>query len=105
MRHFPDGAGVRQVSRNGGRLPSWRRDGKELFYIENRTLVGVSVETNGMLKLGTVRRLASGPGLNEVSLSAYFYADQMYAVSDDGRNVLFSRDRRYDWYSGNPSSR
>jgi serine/threonine protein kinase/Tol biopolymer transport system component len=34
VRPFPSGAGQVKVSRNGGREPRWRRDGKELFYLE-----------------------------------------------------------------------
>ena len=34
VRPFPSGAGQVKVSSNGGREPRWRRDGKELFYLE-----------------------------------------------------------------------
>ncbi len=34
VRPFPSGAGKTKVSSNGGREPRWRRDGKELFYVE-----------------------------------------------------------------------
>jgi serine/threonine protein kinase len=37
-----------QVSSNGGRVPRWRRDGKELFYIgPENTIVAVEVEGKG----------------------------------------------------------
>jgi dipeptidyl aminopeptidase/acylaminoacyl peptidase len=34
VRPFPSAAGKTKVSNNGGREPRWRRDGKELFYVE-----------------------------------------------------------------------
>jgi Tol biopolymer transport system component len=90
VRRFPDGSEVRQISVNGGRLPSWRKDGKELFYLQGKTLVAVPIKDDkGVLTIGDTRPLFDSPSLTEVRLSAYFYADLMYAVSDDGQRVLF----------------
>jgi Tol biopolymer transport system component len=46
VRPFPGTGGKRKVSTAGGKLPSWRRDGRELFYfaLDNRLMaVPVSV--------------------------------------------------------------
>ena len=42
---FPEGGRRLTVSGNGGRQPRWRRDGKELFYVQGNTLIAVSVST------------------------------------------------------------
>ena len=89
MRHFPDGSGARQISLNGGTRPSWCKNGKELFYLEEDSLLAVPVATNPALSIGQPRRLFKNPGLREVSLSAGFYSDAMYGVSADGRRFLF----------------
>ena len=89
VRRFPDGSGVRQISVNGGRLPSWRKNGKELFYLENDSLVSVSVTTKPAFSIGGMRRLFKNPGLAEIRLSAYYFADPMYGVSTDGQRFLF----------------
>jgi Tol biopolymer transport system component len=89
VRHFPDGGGTRRVSVYGGRLPSWRKDGRELFYLEGTTLVSVTVATRPVLTIGEMRRLFTSPGLTRVQLSAGFYADAMYDVAADGQRFLF----------------
>ena len=47
MRSFPTGEGKWRVSTNGGTAPRWRRDGKELFYVERKKLMAVSVTADG----------------------------------------------------------
>ena len=45
VRPFPFAPGKWQISSNGGRLPRWRRDGKELYYLDaNLKLVAVPVK-------------------------------------------------------------
>jgi serine/threonine protein kinase len=46
---FPPSGKLSQVSTAGGIDPYWRRDGKELFYIEGKRLMAVDVETNGQI--------------------------------------------------------
>jgi len=55
ITHFPDGAGKRQASTDGGLSPRWRGDGKELFFIapQTRDLLSISVAPEGAgLQLG-----------------------------------------------------
>lgn len=73
---FPEGTGKLRVSRNGGEAPRWSRDGRELFYIEGRTLVAVPVATNPFLSLGPARRLFEDPSLQDPILSAPFEVSQ-----------------------------
>src|ERR1051325_505675 len=46
VRPFPAGGGKWQVSTNGGRVPMWRQDGKELFFWTTDGAV-MSAEVNG----------------------------------------------------------
>ncbi len=78
-RRFPDGSGKRQISVNGGTSPSWRRDGKELFYLEEDTLVVVSVATEPRLAIGGTRRLFTNSSLANG-----------YAPSADGQRFLLA---------------
>jgi Tol biopolymer transport system component len=45
VRDFPNGAKKWRISANGGALPRWRRDGKEIFYMGARRLFAVSAAT------------------------------------------------------------
>jgi eukaryotic-like serine/threonine-protein kinase len=83
VRRFPDGSGVWQISANGGRQPSWRRDGKELFYVEGDTLASVSVATKPDFSIGETRRLFKSAFLTEVSGPGY-------GVSADGQRFLLA---------------
>ena len=51
VRSFPDGGGKQQVSVNGGGGPRWSQAG-EIFYVENTTLVAVTVSTGPTLAVG-----------------------------------------------------
>jgi Tol biopolymer transport system component len=82
----PSGAGGKwQVSKNGGFVPLWRRDGKELFYFvpsPNMTkfmAVGIQVGSGG-IEIGPPRELFSAPTLNVHSRS--------WAVTSDGQRFL-----------------
>jgi len=39
-------AGKWQISSGGGQQPLWRRDGKELFYLESNTIMAVDIDTS-----------------------------------------------------------
>jgi eukaryotic-like serine/threonine-protein kinase len=67
ITHFPDGAGKRQVSTDGGVSPRWRGDGKELFFIapQARELWSISVAPQGAgLQLGTPHVLFPAQGVS-----------------------------------------
>ena len=44
---FPNPGGKWQVSTNGGSLPVWSRDGKQLFYIRSGKLIAVDIKGTG----------------------------------------------------------
>ena len=72
-----------QVSANGGAYPRWRRDGKELFYVDPEDqFVAVGVETKGTsFSLGEARPLFR---------ENFFRAASPYDVSSDGQRFLIN---------------
>ncbi len=73
-----------QISTNGGILPRWRADGKELFYVEFGTvnLMSVQVEAGETLNAGIPRSLFDAP------IRSSF--DYEYCVSEDGQRFLLN---------------
>jgi eukaryotic-like serine/threonine-protein kinase len=45
VKSYPENAGRRQISTNGGREPLWRGDGRELFFLADDTVMAVDVHT------------------------------------------------------------
>ena len=84
VRPFPDGEGKWQVSENGGVQPRWRRDGKELYYVQprpRRTLVAVSVALTPSFSVGPAMRLFEDPSLGSGE-------PPTYDVSADGQRFV-----------------
>ncbi|HSA93155.1 MAG TPA: protein kinase [Terriglobales bacterium] len=70
-----------QISSGGGRWPVWRRDGKELFYLNlDRQLMAVSVQLGLKLQTGTPRAL--------FPLPRNFAFDNGFDATEDGRQLL-----------------
>jgi eukaryotic-like serine/threonine-protein kinase len=87
VRRFPDGASQR-VSANGGGIPIWRRDGKELFFqSRSGTLTSVAVrETESRLEIGPPQPLF------DLRLSdAQLPFRRKYDVSPDGERFVVIR--------------
>ena len=59
--NFPEGGGKWQVSEYGGGQPRWSDDGKELFYVEENTLIAVEVSTAPGFSTGRATRLFEDP--------------------------------------------
>jgi Tol biopolymer transport system component len=73
-----------RVSTDGGFAPRWRRDGRELFYVDdNRRLMAVPVLSTAPPRLGAPVALF-GSGLEEAT-------DRQYDVFPDGRRFLLNR--------------
>ncbi len=74
---FPDGGDKWQVSTEGGCQPRWRRDGKELFYVELGTssLMSVAVTTTPSFRAETPKRLFTDAGLSGSSANYDVAAD------------------------------
>ena len=81
---FGGGQGKWQVSANGGTMPSWSKDGKELYYFDpTNSLFAVPVNSAGnALQFGTPERLVSNWTVPSVPL---------YDVSPDSKKILLDR--------------
>jgi hypothetical protein len=84
VQPFPEGGRKATVSSAGGIQLRWRRDGKELLYVDRSgALVAVPVSTSPSFSLGTAKRLFEPPGIN-----GYFKIPPQYDISADGQRFL-----------------
>jgi eukaryotic-like serine/threonine-protein kinase len=84
IQSFPQPGAKQRVSPEGGRIPRWSHDGRQLFYLSSsgNTLMSVSVQTSGgLLNLGVPESLF------EVNLLGGT-AEGEYAVSSTGRFLV-----------------
>jgi serine/threonine protein kinase len=81
---YGGGQGKWQVSANGGQVPRWSADGKELFYFdENQSILSVPVkEAGGALEFGAPQIVVS----QWTVLTFPFYS-----ISPDGKRLLLER--------------
>jgi len=81
---FPAGGAKWQVSTSGGLNPKWRRDGKELFFLDpadNMMVVNITT-SGGTVRLGTPNTLFHAAGLqNQLGT---------YSVAADGKKFLIN---------------
>lgn len=83
IQHVPRTGGKWQVSVSGGAGPSWRRDGKELYYLApDKKLMAVDIRING----SSIEAGIPIP-LFETTVDTYA-APNRYASSIDGRRFL-----------------
>ncbi len=88
VRDFPAGSRKWQVSNHGGRLPLWRRDGRELFYLTpDGTLTAVPVTLSATFEFDTPQALF-GTGLRPTLPDVWF---NQYAAARDGQRFLLNR--------------
>jgi hypothetical protein len=82
VRPFPDTkSAIRPVSVTGGLLPQWSRDGRELFFIDERNdLIAAPVLTGSAFATGALKRL--------FSMTPY---DRVFEVGLDGSRFLMTR--------------
>ena len=83
VEEFPVRGGKSQVSTAGGVQPRWSRDGKELFYVEDGSLIAVSVTTRPNFSIGARRRLFQSSGLRITPSHL-----PNYDVSSDGQRFV-----------------
>ncbi len=91
VQGFPSGTGKWQVSANGGQSARWRRDGRELFYmnVPGGMLVAMDVKADAStFEMGTPRELFN-TGLSQPA--AHLGRYHPYAVSPDGQRFLIPR--------------
>jgi hypothetical protein len=58
---FPDPGPRIPISADGGSMPLWSRDGRELFYCQGDRLMAVSLTPGATLTVGPPRLLHEGP--------------------------------------------
>src|SRR5262249_22733900 len=80
----------RQVSVGGGRIPAWRRDGSELFYLaRSGMLMAVRMKTSaGRIEVGDPQALFPLQPGNEGEIDVFRYP---YDVAPDGQRFLVIR--------------
>ena len=84
VQNFPPSGGKWQISTAGGAEPQWRADGKELFFIQNKTLMTVEI--------------ASGPGRFEAGIPKPLFEAQFAGGSTAGTATWFRpTDRNSSW--------
>ncbi len=88
VRDFLGGSHKWQISNQGGLLPHWRPDGRELFYLTpDGTLMAVTVKPGATFKFGTPQALFE-TGL-QLAMSQIW--TNQHAVARDGQRFLFNR--------------
>jgi Tol biopolymer transport system component len=89
VRDFPAGSHKWQVSNQGGLLPRWQSDGRELFYLTpDGTIVAVPVNLSGTFEFGTPQALF-GTGIRLMPLHKTWM--NQYAAARDGQRFLLNR--------------
>ena len=90
MRSVGDGDTKRVVSTAGGDNPRWRADGRELFYVQEQTLMSVSLQRPGSVEFGLPAKLFDGA---PVGIPSPVPNGSSYDVSADGQQfILIVRD-------------
>ena len=79
---FPEGGRKVTVSTNGGTQIRWRRDGQELFYVQDGTLMAVSLSTEGEFSAGSPEPLFAHSRLKSQARTP------QYDVSLDGQRFI-----------------
>jgi eukaryotic-like serine/threonine-protein kinase len=75
---FPAGGARYQVSTSGGERPTWRHDGREIYYREGLIIMAVEVNTKAsLIELGTPRPL--------FELASGNLTGRYYDIAHDGR--------------------
>jgi Tol biopolymer transport system component len=97
VRPFPSGAGKWLISGDGGGFPSWRSDGREIFYLTRNLQQLVAVETNArgsVFEIGAARELFAENTAAFSSGGGHPYSN--YAPSADGQRFLVARSANRD---------
>jgi Tol biopolymer transport system component len=90
IRPFPAGDGKWQVSANGGWYPRWKKDGKELFYVDaaaNGKMLSVRVNTSGQAPEFSPATPLFDSGYFNINHGVH----HKYAVSPDGQRFIIPR--------------
>jgi len=84
VRPFPAGAGRWAISTEGSDDPTWRGDGREMYYLTARSLMAVDVQPGARFAVGPPRRLF------DVRVAGWTAVRNYYVPAPDGQRFLFS---------------
>jgi hypothetical protein len=84
VQPFPGPGGKWQISTNGGTMPVWAQNGRELFYMRSGKLMSVGITSQPTFSASTPQIVADYPPLLMGRLS-----NGAYDVSADGQRFLF----------------
>jgi Tol biopolymer transport system component len=88
VQPFPKGSGKFQVSTNGGHMPRWRGDGKELFYLApDGNLMAVAVKLSPHFEAELPKALFTTRVLSGANTGLGTFR---YAVTPDGNRFLIN---------------
>ena len=89
VRPFPVGDGKRMISVSGGIEPTWRGDGKEIYYIApDGNLMAVPIGVTRGLEPGLPARLFQ-TSMTNTTISGY--TRNQYLVTSDGQRFLINQ--------------
>jgi serine/threonine-protein kinase len=89
VRPFPQGTGRWRVSTNHGVQPRWSSTGREIFYVQEQTLMAAPVTTSPRFEAGTPVALYQDPGLTQ-----RFGPYTAYDVALDGSRIIAIESHR-----------
>ena len=87
VRDFPKGVNEWQISTKDGIAPRWRRDGKEILFIEQNSLIAVPVTTRPTFSSHAPARLFEERYLRSFGAGGVNFYPQ-YDVSPDGQRIV-----------------
>jgi hypothetical protein len=89
VRPFPSGDGKWLITPSGGSEPSWRRDGKEMYYLAvDGSLMAVSVKTSPTFQASSPARLFETKMSTLVNTSI---TRNQYVASADGQRFIVNQ--------------
>src|SRR6185503_1362142 len=88
VRRFPHSERNWMVSTGGGTLPVWSRDGKEIFYLEGRKMMAVSVQAGSGFSAGKPTLLFDRPELTMAFPAFDVMGDGFLMVERDPLSML-----------------
>ena len=93
------GAKVR-VSPSGGSSPIWRKDGRELFYLEQTKLMAVDVKLGSSPEIGVPRRLFDAPQARATGFTVFADGQRFLFFEPAGESPIFRINVVLNWTAG-----
>jgi serine/threonine protein kinase len=90
VARYPDGSDERQISQDGGTEPRWASSGKELYYLDGRSIRAVETSLSPTFSFGASKVLFSVDESLDITVFPY----SSYAVTPDGQRFYFVKKNR-----------